>query len=132
MAVTLNAPYKGIAAGTVVQLPLEEETALRAQSLATAATLANITSGAKTEGLLPNWAIPAVCGQAAVAIGASSVVVSNAAITANMKGFAVIGQSGADATFTQVLRVSCAAGSVTITGNANATAATIVNYVVFY
>jgi hypothetical protein len=39
---------------------------------------------------------------------------------------------GADATLTSILRVTTAAGSFTVTGNANATAATAFDFVVIY
>ena len=131
MAVTLSVPYKGFAAGVVVQLPAEEEAALRAQNLATTAAVASLTSGAQSNAVPLNWQIPAVIGQAAVAAGASSVTVTNANITANSKAFAIIAQGTADGTLTTILRASCAAGVLTISGNANATAATLVSYIVY-
>lgn len=70
-------------------------------------------------------------GRVAIAIGASSVVVTNALVKPTSTVLAVISQAGADATLTQILRVSCANGSFTITGNANATAATQVDWALF-
>ena len=61
-------------------------------------------------------------GRAAIAIGAAAVTITNSLVTAtSIVGVAL--QSN-DATLTQILRVVPASGSFTITGNANATAAT--------
>lgn len=68
-------------------------------------------------------------GRVAVAIGQSAVTVTNSLVTANSTVLAVI--TKADATFTTLLRVVPGAGSFTVTGNANATAATNVDFVVF-
>lgn len=65
-------------------------------------------------------------GKSAIAIGASSVVITNSQVTAASIVEAHVQQAAADATLTQVLRTSSAAGSFTIYGNANATAATVV------
>src|SRR5439155_15020126 len=65
-------------------------------------------------------------GRVAIAAGASSVVVTNRNVNAASTVLAVISQAGADGTLTQILRVTPGAGSFTITGNANATAATVV------
>lgn len=68
-------------------------------------------------------------GRVAIAAGASSIVVTNTLSTATSTVYAVINQASADATLTQIVRVSCAAGSFTIFGNANATANTVVDFV---
>lgn len=70
-------------------------------------------------------------GRAAIAVGASSVVITNRFASAGMSAFAVISQASADATATQVVRVSVSAGNVTIFVNANATAATVVDWTLF-
>ncbi len=70
-------------------------------------------------------------GRCAIAIGASSVTITNRNINAQSTVIAVFSGAAADATLTQILRVTPANGSVTITGNANATAATQVDYLVF-
>ena len=70
-------------------------------------------------------------GRAAIAVGASSVVITNPLVTPTSTVLAVISQAAADATLTQILRVSCGAGTITITGNANATAATQVDWCLF-
>lgn len=65
-------------------------------------------------------------GKVAIAAGAASVVVTNSLVTADSHVEAVL-QFG-DATLTQILRVVPGAGSFTVTGNANATAATKVSF----
>lgn len=123
MTVSLLRPYGTTPAGTVITLPDSTETALVAQGLATSVAASTTSTGAQT--------IAAMRGKSAIAAGASSVVITNALVTAGSSAFAVISQSAADATCTQILRVSVAAGALTITGNANATAATLVDWVVF-
>ena len=73
----------------------------------------------------------ATMGRVAIAAGQSSVVVTNRYVNVASAVFAVISQAAADGTLTQILRVNPANGSFTITGNANATAATVVDYIVF-
>lgn len=68
-------------------------------------------------------------GRVAIAAAASAVVVTNSTVTAQSTVIAVINQA-ADATLTQLLRVQTGAGSFTITGNANATATTVIDFVV--
>jgi hypothetical protein len=61
-------------------------------------------------------------GRAAVNTGASSCVVTNSTCVATSKVFVqLIG--AADATLTSITALTIAAGSFTVTGNANATAA---------
>ena len=127
MAVLLNRTYAGLLAGTVVQLSAELEAALIAAGYAVTSAAAP-TSGAITA-LIGNDIV--LAGTGAVAIGATTLVVSNPRITAQSKAFAVIGQAAADATFTSILRVSCAAGVMTVTGTGAATAAVVINYVIF-
>lgn len=69
-------------------------------------------------------------GRVAIAAGSNNVVVTNSLVLATSTVFAVINQASADATLTQVVRVVPAAGSFTIYGNANATAATVIDYLV--
>lgn len=68
-------------------------------------------------------------GRVAIAAGASSVVVTNSLCLATSTVLAIINQATADATLTQIVRVVPAAGSFTIYGNANATANTVVDFV---
>ncbi len=120
MAVLLSRGYMGYQAGTVVNLPTSTETSLIAQGFATASTKASTTAGAVTANV--------TSGTAAVAAGASSVVITNNLVDANSKIWAAVGQTTADTTFTGVLRIVPAAGSFTIFGPANATAATLVDW----
>jgi hypothetical protein len=68
-------------------------------------------------------------GRVAIAAGSNNIVVTNTACAATTTVFAVITQASADATLTQIVRVVPAAGSFTIYGNANATANTVVDFV---
>ena len=122
MTVSLNRAYSGYLAGTIVTLDQPTELALIAQGLAVASTAVNTTVGNVTNAGLT--------GQAAFAIGASSVVVTNGLVNASSCVMAVVSQAAADATLLRVERVVPAAGSFTIFGTANATAATLVRWVV--
>ncbi|WP_440966151.1 hypothetical protein ACL58G_07875 [Massilia sp. GER05] len=121
MAITLNRGYMGLLAGTVVGLTTNIEQNLIAQGLASAAaSKANITPG--------NVTYNGIQGSVAIAAGANSVTITNALIDANTKITANIAQAAADGTLTSLPRIVPAAGSVTIYGNANATAAVIVDW----
>ena len=122
MAVTLLRSYQNYASGATVELSAEVEAALIAQSLAITASVANTTTGAQTT--------DAYAGTAAIAAGASSVVITNANIDASSKVYAVVAQAAADGTLLRVERVVPAAGSVTIYGTANATATTLIDWVI--
>lgn len=119
MAVLLNRSYQGVVPGAVAVFPTSTEAALVAQGLASVSA-AVPTVGAQT--------IAASRGFAAIAIGASSVVITNPYVDATSVVQATVAQTTADATLTSVLRVVPAAGSFTIFGNANATAATVVSW----
>lgn len=118
--VLLSRPYKGYAAGTIVQLSTNEEAALIAQGFATTSA-GPVTTGAVTT--------TATSGRVAIAAGASSVVVTNPNVDANSKVFAVINQAAADGTLLRVERVVPAAGQFTIFGTANATATTSIDWI---
>lgn len=127
MTVTLLRAYQGYAAGAVVDLPAELEAALIAQGLA-------VNGGTPTSGALSTTATPVpnqllLRANAYVAVGAASVVLTVPGVTAASAAWASINQA-ADATLTQILRVQCGAGTVTVTGNANATAATKVSVLI--
>jgi len=122
MAVTLLRAYGGSAAGAVVEYTSELEAALIAQGLAATAAVTSVTTGAQTQN---TWS-----GTAAIAAGSSSVVITNANITANSKVWAVVAQATADGTLLRVERVVPAAGSVTIYGTANATATTLIDWAI--
>lgn len=121
MAVLLNKPYLNYAAGTIAEFPKSTEEALILQNMATATTSA-VTAGALTTS--------ACIGTAAIAAGASSVVVTNPNVDKRSKVFAIISQAAADATLLY-LNVSITDGAFTIYGNANATAVTQVDWVIF-
>ncbi len=118
MSVTLNRAYGGLTAGQTGEFSAELDAALIAQGIAAAATANTATSGPLTQN---TW-----FGTAIVPIGSSSVVITNSLINANSVVFAVVSQAAADGTLLRVERVVCAAGSVTIYGTANATAATTI------
>lgn len=122
MSVTLLRAYGGSAVGQTLELSQELEAALVAQGLAVAATANTSSSGAQTQNTFS--------GVATIPIGSSSVVITNSNVTANSVVLAVVAQAAADGTLLRVERVVPAAGSFTIYGTANATAATIVNWVV--
>jgi hypothetical protein len=122
MTILLNRAYQGTPAATVITLPDSIESALIAQGFATASTAASTTAGAVT--------VNQLAGKSAIATGAASVVITNSLVTAGSKIMAYVAQATADTTLTAVLRVVPAAGSFTIFGPANATANTLVDWVV--
>jgi len=122
MAVLLNTGYAGYLPGTVVNFPSNLETALLAQNSATASVVASTTTGAVTANVSS--------GIAAIAASSSSVVITNSLVDANTPVIAFVSQAAADATLLRVERVVSAAGSFTIYGTANATATTLVRWVV--
>lgn len=69
-------------------------------------------------------------GKAAIAAAAASVVITSPQTTANSTVIAFLNGAAADATLTSILRVTCAAGSFTITGNAGATGAVNIGFIV--
>lgn len=121
MTVLINKTYKGVPAGNIAQFVTSEETALKAQGLASTTAL-DVTAGAATQNNMQ--------GRAAIAAGASSVVITNSLVDASTKVYAVVAQAAADATCLRVERVVAAAGSFTIYGTANATADTFVDWVI--
>lgn len=120
MTVSLNRSYAGAPAGAVVSFTSELEAALIAQGIATASTRASTTTGAQTQNTMQ--------GTAAIAAGASSVVITNSLVDANSHVTAKVAQAAADGTLLRVERVVCAAGSFTIYGTANATATTLIDW----
>ena len=122
MTVLLSRNYAGYLAATTVKLPTNIETALIAQNYATSAATASISTGAVTANVSQ--------GTAAIAAGASSVVITNSMVDANSKVWAAVAQAAADGTLLRVERVVSAAGSFTIFGTANATATTLIDWAV--
>lgn len=117
--VTLLRAYQGYAAGTIVSLPASTEATLIAAGQATTSA-GPVTPGAISTNMTE--------GMAAVAIGASSVVITNPLITPSSRVGAVVSQAAADGTALRVERVVPGAGLVTIYVTANATAATQINW----
>lgn len=128
MAVLLNRGYMGLLAGTTTAISTSADQALVAQGLATFATKASVTPG--------NVIANVFSGTVAIPAGSSSVTITNSFIDQNTKVLANIAQAAADGTLTSIQRVvpvsgsGGASGSVTIYGNANATAATLVDWVI--
>lgn len=123
MAVLLNAGYAGYLANTVVNLPTNVETALIAQGLATASTVASTTTGAVTANVMQG-----TCAVAAAS--GASITITNNKVDANSIVYAVVAQAAADGTWLRVERVVPAAGSFTIYGTAAATATTLIDWAV--
>lgn len=119
--ILLSRSYAGYAAGTIVQLPTNVEAALIAQGLGSNSA-GPVTPGAVTT--------TASMGRVGIAAGQSSVVVTNPNVTAETKVSAVVAQAAADGTLLRVERVLCAAGSFTIYGTANATAAVAIDWAI--
>lgn len=122
MAVLLNRNYMGLVAGTVTATATSVESGLIAQGLASASTKASVTPGNVTANMMT--------GTVAIAAGSNSVTITSQYIDANTKVFATIAQAAADGTLTSLPRIVPAAGSVTIYGNANATATVLVDWVI--
>lgn len=122
MAVSLIKAYGGYPAGVVASFSTDVETALVAQGIATASTVASTTTGAATANQNT--------GFAAIAAGSSSVVITNSLADANTTIVAYVSQAAADGTLLRVERVVAAAGSFTIYGTANATATTIIKWAI--
>ena len=124
MTVLLTRSYANAPAGNTIQVPSNVETAIIAQGIGTlvsTAASAAPTTGAQTTNLS--------AGRAAIAAAASSVVVTNPLVDVNSKIFAVVNQAAADGTLLRVERIVPAAGSFTIFGTANATATTVIDWV---
>lgn len=130
MAVLLNKAYMGLAQGVTVGLATNIEQALIAQGLASGPLpKANITPGPITYN---GWT-----GTVAIPAGQSSVTITSPYFDQNTKLTANIAQVAADGTLTSIQRVvaadrlpNTAGGTVTIYGNAAATAATLVDWVI--
>lgn len=121
MAILLSRSYGGIAAGNVGQFPISTETALIAQGFGVTSA-AKPTAGAFTTNQM--------MGQCSIATGAASVVVTNPLVNASSIIEAQVSQAAADGTLLRVERVTPAAGSFTITGTANATADTAIQWAI--
>jgi hypothetical protein len=117
--VLLNRPYAGYLSGTIVQFSTAIEASLIAAGLAVA------SAGPVTPGAV-STTIP--MGRVGIAAAGTSVVVSNPSFTAESKFIAVLSNAAADGTALYVTRITPAAGSVTFTLNAAATAAVAIDW----
>lgn len=117
--VLLGRSYKGYTSGTIVQLSTNEEAALIAQGMATNSA-GPVTPGAVTT--------TALAGRAGIAAAGTSVVITNAAFDVNSKFVAYLSNAAADGTALSITRITPAAGSVTFTLNAAATAAVAIDW----
>ena len=125
MTVLLSRAYGGYTAGQTIQVPTSIENAIVGAGAGTVASTS--ASAAVTQGALTT-SFPA--GRVTIAIGASSVVVTCSACDVNTKVFAVVNQAAADTTLLRVERIVPGAGSFTIYGTANATAATVIDWAI--
>jgi len=117
--ILLSRAYKGYAAGTIVQLIPSEEASLIAQGMGTD------SAGPVTPG---NVSTSMTQGRAGIAAAGTSVTITNSAFTTASKFSAFLANAAADATATDVVRVTPAAGSVTFYLNAAATAAVAIDW----
>ncbi len=116
--ISLTRAYNGYLAGTIVQLDTPTETALVQQGFAT------VSAGPVTPG---NVSTTQNSGRAGIAAAGTAVVISNPSLTSQSKVTAFLSNSTADTTATS-LRVTPAAGQVTITLNAAATAPVAIDW----
>jgi len=120
--VLLNRAYGGYAAGTIVELNKDTEDSLIAQGLAVT------SAGPATSGAVSTSEFRGSC---TIAIAASSVVVTHPSCSLSSRVLAYVSQAAADGTLLRVERIVTAAGSFTIHGTANATAAVVVEWMLF-
>ncbi|OLD92633.1 MAG: hypothetical protein AUG84_00825 [Chloroflexi bacterium 13_1_20CM_4_66_7] len=119
--ILLGRAYRGYAAGTIVQLQTSMEAALIAQGIATASA-GPVTPGAVTTDLST--------GRLGIAAAGTSVVLTNPNITTESKIIAYLSNAAADGTALYITRITPAAGSVTFTLNAAATAAVAIDWAI--
>lgn len=119
--ILLARSYGRYLAGTIVQLATSIEAALIAQGLATTSA-GPVTPGAVTTDQ------PA--GRVGIAAAGTSVVITGPQFTTESKVFATLSNAAADASALYITRITPAAGSVTITLNAAATAAVAVDWAI--
>jgi hypothetical protein len=117
--ISLNRSYAGYPSGSIVQLQTVVEAALIAQGLAAT------SAGPVTPGAVSTTANQGRCG---IAAAGTSVVVTNPAFTTESKFQAYLSNAAADGTALYITRITPAAGSVTFTLNAAATAAVAVDW----
>ena len=118
--ILLSKSYAGYASGTIVQLSTSEEAALIAQGFASTSA-GPVTAGAVTT--TKNF------GRVGIAAAGTSVVITNPSFDLQSKFMAVLSNAAADGTAFGIARITPAAGSVTITLLAAATAAVAIDWV---
>jgi hypothetical protein len=111
--------YAGYLPSTIVQLQTSEEAALVSQGLGT------VSAGPVTPGAVTT---SKTSGRVGIAAAGTSVVVSNSAFDANSKFVAYLSNAAADGTALSITRITPAAGTVTFTLNAAATAAVSIDW----
>lgn len=119
--ILLGRAYRGYLAATIVQLQTSMESALIAQGIA-ATSAGPVTPGAVSTDLS--------MGRLGIAAAGTSVVLTNPNITTESKLVACLSNAAADATATSITRITPAAGSVTFTLNAAATAAVSIDWAI--
>lgn len=119
--ILLSKSYAGYAAGTIVQLSTSQEAAL------VAAGQASTSAGPVTPGAVSTTQ---PTGRVGIAAAGTSVVVSNPAFTTESKFVAWLSNASADTTALYITRITPAAGQVTFTLNAAATAAVAIDWAV--
>lgn len=117
--ILLGRSYGGYNTGTIVQLSTSLEAALVAQGLAT------VSAGPVTPGAVSTTQ---PMGRVGIAAAGTSVVVTNPAFTTESKFAACLSNAAADGTALYITRITPAAGSVTFTLNAAATAAVAIDW----
>jgi hypothetical protein len=117
--ILLSKGYAGYASGTIVQLPTQEEAALVAQGLG------SVSAGPVTPGAVTTTK---TMGRVGIAAAGTSVVVTNAAFNTESRFCAYLSNAAADATAVDITRITPAAGSVTFTLVAAATAAVAIDW----
>ena len=117
--ILLSRSYAGYATGTIVQLTTSIEAALIVAGFGTNSA-GPVTPGAVTT-TMPG-------GRVGIAAAGTSVVVTNASFTTESKFAACLSNAAADASATFITRITPAAGQVTFTVNAAATAAVAIDW----
>jgi hypothetical protein len=119
--ILLGRNYRGYLAGTIVQLQTSMEAALIAQGMATTSA-GPVTPGAVSTDLS--------MGRLGIAAAGTSVVLTNPNITTESKVVGWLSNAAADGTALYITRITPAAGSVTFTLNAAATAAVSIDWAI--
>lgn len=122
-------PPTGVAGAAFTALMADGDNGMIA-AVATSGSPERKLVGAQIQALVSALLGAGIIGSVSIVPGAASVVATNSAITSSSTVIAIITQAAADATLTSIVRVVAASGTCTIYGNANATSAVTVGYVV--